>query len=55
MTNGDKIRSMNDEELANFIDLHVPCFEFCMCEQCFCKEKCKEGISKWLKMEVEAK
>lgn len=53
MTNGDKIRSMSDEELAEFIDSHVPCFEFCMCDHYICKEKCKEGIEKWLKSEAE--
>ena len=53
MTNGDKIRSMSDEELAKFIDSHVPCFEFCMCEHYICEEKCIQGISKWLKSEVE--
>ena len=53
MTNADQIRSMSDEELAIFIDSHVPCFEFCMCEDHICKEKCKEGILRWLKSEVE--
>lgn len=53
VTNGDKIRSMSDEELAEFIDSHVPCFEFCMCDHYICKEKCKEGIEKWLKSEAE--
>lgn len=52
-TNADKIRSMSDEELAIFIDSHVPCFEFCMCEDYICNEKCKEGIEKWLKSEAE--
>ena len=53
MTNGDKIRKMSDEELAEFIDSHVPCFEFCMCDHYICKEKCKEGKEKWLKSEAE--
>ena len=52
-TNADQIRSMSDKELAIFIDSHVPCFEFCMCEDHICKEKCKEGILRWLKSEVE--
>ena len=50
-TNADKIRSMNDEELAEFLHNYTskPC-SFCSgCE----KSSCKNNTPKWLKSEAE--
>ena len=56
MTNGERIRSMSDEELADFLD-DVPgnVCECCSREQY--DEKCEsiacvDGIIEWLKQEV---
>ena len=56
ITNGDRIRSMNDEELAVFVrsiiiaeDCHAP---GCDCDKCFFKEPCFNG-SKWHGKEIE--
>lgn len=56
MTNAQKIRAMNDEELAVFVrsiiiaeDCPVP---GCDCDKCFFKEPCFNG-SKWHGKEIE--
>lgn len=60
MTNGDKIRQMSNEELAEFLEKETTCY----CRLCFykltgydkrgiCGERCIEGIKAYLDMEVE--
>lgn len=53
MTNGDRIRKMNDAELTLAIyQAQTYCEEFCANETCTATSKeCKEGIYKWLKKE----
>lgn len=57
MTNGDKIRQMTDEELADkLVDkLNYRCavcaYHNAKCETTFCV--CLEGVLNWLKQEVE--
>ena len=56
MTNADKIRSMTDEELAEFIAYGISWRE--ICNECNCKEycddetDCKHGVLKWLKNKI---
>lgn len=59
VTKGDKIRSMTDEEMAEYIDKHMPkywCKNGCPASE-FCKdsdeETCRETILKWLKKEAD--
>lgn len=57
MTNGDRIRQMTDEQLANFlIEADMNICDFCasqhaksplVCEQ----QDCTKGILEWLKQE----
>ena len=53
MTNGDKIRQMSNEELADIINFS-PCL---MCiktgERCHGEFNCKEGIKAYLDMEIQ--
>lgn len=52
MTNGDKIRSMTDEELAEWLtDGHEQC-DFCAKHLCDFDSDCVHGVLKWLKQEV---
>ena len=55
MTNVDKIRSMSDEELAEFIRDYDSCacciFDF-KSDDCY-KKPCEGGIWEWLKREVD--
>lgn len=54
-TNADRIRAMNDEELAdNWMRDFVVCHRCAYCYECECDEyvtyeKCKEGIVEWLR------
>lgn len=56
MTNGDRIRAMSDEELAEFLETDT-CCKFCILgdydEKCNWYEKCDERIFQWLKQEVQ--
>lgn len=52
LTNGDRIRQMTDEELAEWLDLHGECNQ-CAYHPAQCKTECNEGHLKWLKQEVE--
>lgn len=53
MTNGDKIRQMTDEELADFLD------ELAGCRLCddykrgICNGRCLKGHVAWLRKEVD--
>lgn len=49
MTNGDKIRQMSDEELAEVIC----CQNYKHKDDCF-NTPCSECIKEWLKQEVES-
>ena len=54
MTNGDKIRSLNDNELADMINTLSPC-ACCAYRGQNCIEnayRCDEGMLKWLKQEA---
>ena len=52
-TNADRIRSMSDEELAEFL-LHFQHCDICdeQLEMC-CTEQCTKNIVKWLQSEAE--
>ena len=57
MTNGDKFRSMTDEELAHFIYIHTDCnpyscpaFNLCVVHKN--KETCIKTVLEWLDTEV---
>ena len=58
-TNADRIRSMTDEELAEFLDNNVPdCARLCPDFKAGCSWTCshnqgKDFLLKWLKAEVE--
>lgn len=56
MTNGDKVRSMSDEELFHFIDKS----SFDLCDVCAykdeplkCNRNCNVGFLEWCKQECE--
>lgn len=51
-TNGDRIRSMTDEELADFFAKKEGC-TVCSAHPAFCKVDCAPNILKWLKQEVQ--
>lgn len=51
-TNGDRIRQMTDEELAEWLDLHGECNQ-CAYHPTQCKTECNEGHLKWLRKEVD--
>ena len=48
MTNGDKIRQMSNEELAEVIDFGC---NYCM-QGKFCDTSCRDGIKAYLDMEI---
>lgn len=52
LTNGDRIRQMTVEELADkLIDKCAVCaYRYAECEEKFCL--CEEGVGEWLKQEV---
>lgn len=52
ITNADRIRSMSDEELAEFITDYVGC-ERCPITWCVGDESCISAILEWLKSEVK--
>lgn len=53
MTNGDKIRSMTDEELAEFIAQRRTCDTCCSeLTRCITTANCKGGVLTWLRKEV---
>lgn len=59
VTNADRIRSMTDEELADFIDYNeVDCARFCPDYKAGCSWTCKHNqgkdfLLKWLQSEAE--
>jgi hypothetical protein len=55
MTNGDKIRKMNDEELARVInkpDCYMCEYDLLTGDECM-KLKCIDGILAWLQKEAD--
>ena len=61
VSNGDKIRSMSDEELAEFLFERGNCSEYCYgicayqneCDEVQDEAYCIEQIVKWLNQEAE--
>ena len=52
LTNGDRIRQMTDEELADWItDGHDLC-DLCQFSTCRAEFECEKGVLEWLKQEV---
>lgn len=56
MTNGERIRQMTDEELAEIISFYIECRD-CPCKDengigAGCKGDCQSGAFAWLKQEV---
>lgn len=56
MTNADRIRSMSDKELAEFVFI-APC-QLCpaysnKCDFVFYNGKCRENIAEWMKQEAK--
>ena len=55
MTNGDRIRQMSNEELAEYLNskLGITACYVCICDkQGNCNNKCVDGIKAYLDMEV---
>lgn len=56
MTNADRIRSMSDEELSEFINDSIAC-DHCIhdshCNEFDNYQKCLEGVLNWLRLPVE--
>ena len=56
MTEGDRIRQMTDEELANMLSSIWSCHHFDSCEKCPLSEtdNCRsDGVKRWLGSEVQ--
>lgn len=52
MTNGDRIKSMSNEELAKFVYENSTC-NLCIYKFSPCRgKKCEEGLLKWLEQEA---
>lgn len=54
-TNGDKIRQMTDEELAEWLIGHNNCDICALCSfgACRVESECGEGILEWLKQDID--
>lgn len=52
LTNGDKIRAMSDEELADFLSLNI-CQIIKGSDTPFCNGWCDQCISEWLRQPAE--
>lgn len=53
MTNADRIRSMSDEELAEFLCLPQKVCPVDNCEECL-EDSCQKCIYEWLRKEAES-
>lgn len=55
MTNGEKIRSMTDEELAKLFAEHIDCATCHLTnpKNCRTEESCNKAFWNWLKQQVE--
>lgn len=54
MTNADKIRAMTDEELANWLCVHMDCYN-CEAEagNGACEDYCRAVLLEWLRQEAK--
>ena len=52
-TNADQIRSMSDEELAEFLGQYFTCEYECPAAKDGCSRDCNGTIMEWLQSEVE--
>ena len=55
MTNTDRIRSMTDEKLAEWLCRKADCNEYCCAYRSYCNkndEACKQAWLEWLKEEA---
>lgn len=53
MTQADRIRSMSDEELAEFLREYFTCEYECAAAKAGCQRDCDGTIMEWLQSEVE--
>lgn len=55
MKNGERIRSMSDEELAKFLSEFSDCATCCLVspQNCITEESCEKAFWEWLKHPVE--
>lgn len=53
MTNGDRIRAMTDEELAERLDENIACYKCWLENECHGKS-CKEMFMEWLRSPAES-
>ena len=53
MTNGDKIRGMNDEQLADFLTDVTDCWYCPTYQECTYVKSCDNALVAWLKMEYK--
>ena len=54
MTKADKIRSMTDKELADWIAEIIDCWHCPVYDKCCQPKKCNEIIKDWLQQEAES-
>ena len=54
MINADKIRSMTDKELADWIAEIIDCWHCPVYDKCCQPKKCNEIIKDWLQQEAES-
>lgn len=52
MTNGDAIRAMTDEELAEWMDDNIKCVSCWLVDECYGRS-CKEMFLGWLRTPTE--
>lgn len=53
-TNADRIRSMSDEELADFVGTYFSCEYNCAAMTDNCDQNCGKVILEWLQSEAES-
>ena len=51
MTNADKIRSMTDEELADYFESIIDCWQCPAYKGCTQEDGCANALLAWLQME----
>lgn len=51
-TNGDKIRAMKDEELAELYEEYAGC-RMCVYSPHSCRSECVDWYTKWLKQDID--
>ena len=53
MTNGDRIRSMTDEELIKMLENRHSYCELCSYQSLFSQPDCEDCFAKWLQQDAE--